>query len=105
MFHAGQKVVCVDDGTTDEGRYIWIPGEELVVDRVYTVHSTFTHHDLGVPMLRLLEVKRSKQCITLWGHDGYGARRFRPLVDISFTEGADASTRKYDNRRKRKVTA
>ena len=56
-------------------------------------------------LLRLVEVQRTRECIAEWGHDGYGARRFRPLVDISFTEGADASTRKYDNRRKRKVAA
>jgi hypothetical protein len=108
MFYRYQQVLCIDAESGRDG-YIWIPGEEIITGNTYTIHSTFAHPVSGIPMVRLSEVRRSQRCIDMWNHDGYGAYRFRPLTEtkssVSFTAGADPSTKKYDNRRRRKVKA
>lgn len=86
-FRVGQKVVCVD-ASGGPGR--WIGDEALERDSIYTIHSLFIHPK-GSTCVRLVEVKRSIDCVIEHGHDGYGAWRFRPVVerqtDISvFTE-------------------
>lgn len=84
-FRIGQKVVCVDAKGSDG---IWYPGEEIEEGKVYTIHSVLTHPTKGNPLVRLQELKRVPECMEVWGHDGYGAYRFRPAVerktDISF---------------------
>ncbi len=75
-FRVGQKVVCVDDGGSVG---TWVGGEDIYKGAVYTIHSTFSFE--GDKFVRLFEVKRSRQCTEKWGHDGYGAHRFRPIVE------------------------
>lgn len=82
-FRVGQKVVCVDAGGDLDGRSpgIWAKGEEIVDGQIYTIHSMFPHPADGVLCLRLHEVKRDPAALIMWGHDGYAASRFRPVVE------------------------
>lgn len=92
-FYVGQKVVCVNDRCLPDqwAGYEW-DGDAPTIGNVYTVRSV--HHDKQQNLvLWLNEIRRSKRSIEEWHDDliGYGAERFRPLVerktDISiFTE-------------------
>lgn len=82
MFRVGQKVVCVHAGDSIHiGGNMWLPGEEIHEGAVYTIHSTFIERGTQSVMVRLNEVKRTRECFLVWGHDGYGAYRFRPIVE------------------------
>ena len=81
-FRVGQKVVCVKAGMLPgQERMIWDPGEELEEGKIYTIHSTFFSETFGIALVRLAETKRSARTKLKWGHDGYGAMRFRPAVE------------------------
>jgi len=80
-FRAGQKVVCVhagDRGGLSPGR--WDDGEEVIEGDIYTIHSIFQHPHRDETLVRLYEVRRTAQSQEDWGHDGYAAERFRPIV-------------------------
>jgi hypothetical protein len=80
IFKIGQKVICIDDGDIDAIGEVWRPGEEIHEGKIYTVSAIVSHRSLG-QMVSLVEVERSTECWLLWGHKGYGAIRFRPIVE------------------------
>jgi hypothetical protein len=84
MFRVGQKVVCVDAETLFPHRLgtgSFQIDEALVNGAIYTVRRDFIDHE-GDRILWLEEVKRNERAKTFWGPDaGYGAWRFRPLVE------------------------
>ncbi len=93
MFYIGQKVVCIDANGDhpDHPGTIWMAGEELVQDSIYTIKSI--HNDAADnPVFHLYEISRHHHLLTHWGPTtGYGRWRFRPLLkkktDISiFTD-------------------
>lgn len=79
-FRVGQKVVCVDG--SPHGGYSPFPAgldlEGLVEGSVYTVR--WTGIALGVPAIRLYEIKRRTNRI-MNAESVYAAARFRPAVE------------------------
>ena len=75
MFRIGQRVVCV----SASGNGIWAPGEALTEGAIYTIHSMFSHRNFE-NLVRLFEIKRHPACMVVFGHDGYGIERFRPVA-------------------------
>lgn len=83
MFRVGQKVVFVDDSDLDGSSVgSWEPGELPSLGSVYTVTRCFYGARFRANVVHLLEIKRSSKARQWWGDDvGYGARRFRPVVE------------------------
>jgi hypothetical protein len=79
-FRVGQKVVCVDAKSGGGG---WDKDDHPTEGAVYTIVRSFTWHD-NEEVVWLLELRRSSRARRYHGDDvGYGAYRFRPVVDIS----------------------
>lgn len=85
-FYVGQKVVCVD-ASSEPGKR-WVPGEEPVEGRVYTVAGVRSAIGPRTGLvLTFKELRRSSlaqrysaaQKYGLWA--GYVAERFRPVVE------------------------
>lgn len=102
-FHVGQKVVCVD---ANSGPYEWARGEEIIEGTIYTVAKLDIAPTGGVVVVELIEQRRAPNIMAMWGHMGYGAYRFRPVVEpkaeTSFTEGAPFDSLRLDNRVKKR---
>jgi hypothetical protein len=103
MFHVGQKVVCVFN---DVGTGFIPEGASLpIVGKVYTIRSVYVCPALQQPGCRVQEIILPKHF--RGGEYGFSTSWFRPIVDnkseISFTDGADPASGKWDNRRKQKV--
>lgn len=85
-FYVGQKVVCIDASNKQGCR--WVPGEEPVEGRVYTVSGVSpaigprTGLILSFVEIRRAEiVQRSARARKLGCWVGYSADRFRPVVE------------------------
>lgn len=110
MFHAGQKVVCIDVSPW-EG-YSWPVGTEPVEGGEYTVRAVGLNIE-GAEGVRLHEIVLSGANCAITGkpfHDNfYRASRFRPLTDTSISDilaqKAPTDSRKWDNRKKQKERA
>jgi hypothetical protein len=76
----GAKVVCVDDRPGDGTR--WVEGEELVRHRLYTIAAVLPH----LAQVQLQEVERASISKRIFGYNGYGVDRFRPLITRSQSE-------------------
>ena len=107
MFHVGQQVVFIGPDFRSHPYIILGRTNVPVPDQVYTIRSPRLFYR-GVPGYLLVEVVNTIRP-PLVQEMIIDETMLRPLVatkqEISFTTGADPSTRKYDNRRKRKVTA
>jgi hypothetical protein len=83
MFKIGEKVVCVNAGTTpgNRGGECWCAGEQLYKGHVYTIRSI--HLDrYGDRVVWLDEVRRGDLARAEWGDEvGYCVTRFRPIVE------------------------
>ncbi|MCO5072076.1 MAG: hypothetical protein M9944_12800 [Rhizobiaceae bacterium] len=85
-WHAGMKVVCVDNAPFQGCR--WPSEDEIpVVGNHYTISSVMVD-DEGLVIVHLEELKRSKWSVRRFGPlAGYAAWRFRPVqtrkTDIS----------------------
>lgn len=74
---AGDKVVCINAGDPSYSGRGWVPGEELVVDNVYTIKRILID-DAGDLVLHLHEVERSQFSKSVFGDEaGYAVFRFR----------------------------
>lgn len=108
MYRPGMKVVCIcDPAPIDEVRHLCeqLPRKGVI----YTVRAVLEGdrcHAPGQSALLLMEIRNAtrRECGC---EPNFHVDLFRPLVDtgreISFTTGADPSTRRLDNRRKRKA--
>jgi len=77
-FFVGQKVVCVNAGDVDGRGGRWLPGEELVEGKTYTILCI--REVLGWPAFDLIELKRHPYATEYFGIDvAYAAVRFRPI--------------------------
>lgn len=84
MFKVGQKVVCVDDGDGGGNKWAngrWLPGETPIVGEVYTIKMMWIDRDSNNLIFEFFELSRPKASEE-WGHKvGFGAWRFRPVVE------------------------
>lgn len=106
-FRVGQKVVCIR-----ETKDILGPEDDEIeahVGEIYTIRAIRVFPD-GFPGFHVCEiVNKPRRYLEGWHEIYFDARRFRPIVErkteVSFTAGADPSTKQFDNRRKVRVPA
>lgn len=80
-FRVGQKVVAVNNAPSAPGLR-WDDDERLTAGETYTVTSVHVH--MGNLVLWLAEIQRNECAVRVHGPlVGYGAWRFRPLIDTT----------------------
>ena len=99
-FRVGMKCVCIDDTYRSTGWRLVL--SRPVVGPVYTIREIEVID--GAELLRFEEIRNPVRNYGLAVCEiGFSSTRFRPLVDtkteISFTQGADPESERYDNRR------
>lgn len=79
-FRVGQKIVCVERAPFGDSQ--WDPDDGVPVEgEIYTIQQMHIESS-GYLVLRLLEIRRGERARRWWGDDvGYGAYRFRPVVE------------------------
>ena len=71
MFHVGQKVVCINNGTS---RFGWQSRPKaLKKGAIYTVTACWNHEVNKIPAVTLAEVEPT------FGYNGFDAERFAPI--------------------------
>lgn len=100
MFRLGQQVECIDDKPSSQ---LGWSRQWIQKGQVYTIRAIVPGWLSGAPAFELEEVLAKHVALGIRMH--FRATRFRPLTrkntEVSFTEGADSKSDKFDNRRKR----